>query len=352
MSVRAPKEWREDYFHTIDAGINEKSIHVWPFNASFPVDVRFLTGKSCSTVRMNRHEYFEVLILLSGVVKLRIEGRCLPLMRGDAAIMGSTLYHTLEPDAGSRFTLAALFFLPELIRIDSCPDSIGYLTPFLRQNAQFPHVIAAKTGIPGKILDLMQHIRTLMPPVTTLARLAATTYLELILLTLAQEYASYEGAARSFESRQKALARLQALFSYVESCFDEEIRVETAARICGMSKSYFINFFKNTTGQSFVSYLNHYRVQRAQQLLTSTDRSLTDIGLDVGFCDQSYFGMVFRRLVGMTPSTYRKQFHDDAALPSTVKQRISMVPTNSALSICRIAMGTEFSGHATLDAKC
>jgi AraC-like DNA-binding protein len=332
MSARIPKEWCEDYFRTIDAGINAKSIHVWPFNPSFPVDVRFLTSGLGPKVRMNRHDYFEVLILLSGTAELKIEDRSLPLTRGDAAIVGSTVYHSLEPHAGSRFAVAALFFLPELIRVDSCPDSVGYLTAFLRQDAQFPHVIAAKTGIPSKVLDLMQRIRALTPPVTCLARLAATTYLELILLTLAEKYSSYGKSARTFESRQKALARLQPLFSYVESYFDGEIRLETSARICGLSKSYFVNFFKDTTGQSFVSYLNHYRVQRAQQLLASTDRSVTDIGLDVGFCDQSYFGMVFRRLVGMTPSSYRKQFHDDTASLSTIKSQISMVPAANSAS--------------------
>lgn len=352
MSVRAPKKWCEDYFRTIDAGINEKSIHVWPFNVSFPVDVRFLTSANGPTVRMNRHEYFEVLILLSGAVNLRIEDRCLPITRGDAAIIGSTLSHTLEPNAGSRFTVAALFFLPELIRVDSCPDSVGYLTPFLQQDAEFPHVIPARTGLPGKILELIQNIRAVLPPLTTLSRLAATTYLELILLTLAQCYSSYEGSARTFESQQKALARLQPLFSYVESYFDTEIRVEAAARICGMSKSYFINFFRNTTGDSFVSYLNHYRVQRAQLLLTSTDRSLTDIGLDVGFCDQSYFGMVFRRTVGMTPSSYRKQFQEEAPFLPTVRRQISMVPTPTfAVPVCRMAKGTDFVGHSTQEAK-
>jgi AraC-like DNA-binding protein len=351
MSRRIPKEWCEDYFRTIDAGINAKFIHVWTFNPSFPVDVRFLTSGPGPTVRMKRHDYFEVLVLLSGAAELRIQDRSLPFNRGDAAIVGSTVYHSLEPQARSRFAVAALFFLPELIRVDYSPDSVGYLTPFLRQDAQFPHVIAAKTGIPGQILDLMQRIRALMPPASTLARLAATTYLELILLSLAQEYSCYEGSARTFESRQKALTRLQPLFTYVESYFEGEIRVETAARVCGMSKSYFINYFKNTTGQSFVSYLNHYRVQRAQQLLASTDRSLTDIGLEVGFCDQSYFGMIFRRLAGMTPSSYRKQFHEDAASPSSPNSLINRVPVpNTRLQVFRIPTRTKFSGHSTLGA--
>ena len=331
MPMHVPKDWCEDHFHTIDPKTNARGIHIWPFDPSLPVDVRFLTSVRSPKVRMNRHDYFEVLIVLSGTAELRIQDRTLCFHRGDAAIVGSTLYHSLGPYEGSRFTVAALFFLPDLIRGDGGPESDGYLTPFLQQDAQFPHVIAAKTGIPSKILDLMQRIRAELPAATPLARLAARTYLMLILLLLAREYSSYGGSVRTFERRQNALTRLQPLFSYVECHFDEEIRVGMAARVCGMSESHFINFFKNTTGQSFVSYLNHYRVERAQQLLASTDQSLTDIGLEVGFCDQSYFGMVFRRLAGMTPSSYRRQFTDYAAQPSAIKGQIIMVPAPNSV---------------------
>jgi len=331
MPMHVPKDWCEDHFHTIDPKTNAKGIHIWPFNPSFPIDVRFLTSGRSPKVRMNRHDYFEVLIVLSGVAELRIQDRILSFHQGDAAIVGSSLYHSLGPHEGLKFTVAALFFLPELIRGDGGRESDGYLTPFLQQDAQFPHVIAGKTGVPSKILDLMQRIRAELPAITPLARLAARTYLMLILLLLAQEYSFYGGSVRTYERRQNALTRLQPLFSYVESHFNEKIQVGRAARVCAMSESHFINFFKDTTGQSFVSYLNHYRVERAQQLLASTDRSLTDIGVEVGFCDQSYFGMVFRRFAGMTPSSYRRQFTEYAAQPSAIKGQILTVPTpNSA----------------------
>ena len=61
------------------------------------------------------------------------------------------------------------------------------------------------------------------------------------------------------------------------------------------------------TGLSFVTYINHYRIERAQALLTKTDQSIADISQQVGYCDQSYFGVIFRRTVGMTPVTYRRR---------------------------------------------
>ncbi len=68
-----------------------------------------------------------------------------------------------------------------------------------------------------------------------------------------------------------------------------------------------MRFFKRATQQSFVSYLNQYRVARAQTLLASTNLSIAQISEEVGFYDQSHFGMVFRKLVHTTPRQYRLQ---------------------------------------------
>jgi AraC-like DNA-binding protein len=74
-----------------------------------------------------------------------------------------------------------------------------------------------------------------------------------------------------------------------------------------MSESHFMSLFKRVTGLSFVTYFNHFRIERAQALLAKTEESMASISQQVGFCDQSYFGTVFRRIVGMTPATYRRR---------------------------------------------
>ena len=227
-------------------------------------------------------------------------------------MVGSTLYHRFECRSDPQFTLAVLFFEPDLIRSDGGPDNAEYLTPFLLQDSQYPHVVPAKTGIPGQVFGLMQRIRAELPANAPRARLAVKTYLKMILILLVNQYASYAGTVETFRRQQQALDRLRPLFKHLEQNFGDPIQVQEAARICGMSESHFMSFFKRATGQSFMAYLNHCRIERAQSLLVMTDKSVSDISQEMGFCDQSYFGTVFRRLVGTTPARYRSKSREGA----------------------------------------
>jgi AraC-like DNA-binding protein len=95
------------------------------------------------------------------------------------------------------------------------------------------------------------------------------------------------------------------LFEYIDVHYGEPITIQDAASIVYLSKSHFMKFFKRVTGQAFVSYLNHFRIAKAQVLLTTTDLPFSEVSQEVGFCDQSYFGLVFRKLVHVSPREYK-----------------------------------------------
>ena len=310
-AVRIPKQLCEDQLRLVEPQINAEGIHVWPFDPAFAVDVRFLTIPRGPNVRKNRHDYFELAYLCRGTATLEIQDRSIPMREGDLGVVGSTLYHRFECHSDVPLTLAVLFFQPDLIRADGGPDNAEYLTPFLLQDQQFPHVVETGTAIPSQIFDLMQRIRGEFPASTPRARLAAKTYLKMILILLVNQYASYAGTVDTFQRQQRALERLRPLFEHLEKHFGEPTQVQEAARICGMSESHFMSFFKRATGQSFMAYLNHCRIERAQALLAMTDKAVSDISQEMGFCDQSYFGTVFRKLVGMTPAAYRSKSRAD-----------------------------------------
>jgi AraC-like DNA-binding protein len=222
--------------------------------------------------------------------------------------------------------LAALFFDPDLIRCDGASDSAEYLTPFLLQDEDFPHIVPAETGIPRQVLDLMLRIRSELPAASARGRLALKTYLKMLLILLVNHYAPYAGTVETYQRQQNNIERLRPLFQYLGENCDSSIQVREAARICGMSESHFMSLFKRVTGLSFVTYFNHFRIERAQALLAKTDESMASISQQVGFCDQSYFGTVFRRTMGMTPATYRRRVRSNTLTDQ--RQPYHMPPLN------------------------
>ena len=303
-----PKRSYQNGFSLIEPHINPEGVHVWSFNASCPIDVLFLTDDVRHPMRMNRHEYFEVVYLCSGSAVCHVEDRIFPFEEGDLAVIGSTPCHSIECRTSTPSRLAALFFDPDLIRCDGGSDSVEYLSPFLFQDSEFPHVVPAKTGVPRQVLELMLGIRSELSAFSPRAYLAARTYLKMLLMLLVNQYSSYLRTVEIFQQQQRAVERLRPVFKYLGESCGSRIQVGDAARMCGMSESYFMTFFKQVTGLSFMKYLSKHRIRRARALLANTDRPIAEISLETGHCDQSYFGGVFRKLVGLTPAAYRRRY--------------------------------------------
>ena len=98
--------------------------------------------------------------------------------------------------------------------------------------------------------------------------------------------------------------------------FAEPLDVPTLAAIAHLSASQFGRVFKEVYGETPHRYLQRRRVERAMFLLRETDRSVSEICLDVGFTSLGTFGRTFHRIVGEPPTTYRSRAKDLRAVPA------------------------------------
>ena len=93
---------------------------------------------------------------------------------------------------------------------------------------------------------------------------------------------------------------------YIGTHYAGKITLEETARLVYLSPPYLSRIFKEETGSTFQEYVSAVRIEKAKQLILRGDLRLSDIALMVGYEDQSYFTKVFRRLVGCSPSQFRK----------------------------------------------
>ncbi|TYP86956.1 helix-turn-helix domain-containing protein [Blastococcus xanthinilyticus] len=89
--------------------------------------------------------------------------------------------------------------------------------------------------------------------------------------------------------------------------FAEPLDVPTLARIAHVSEAHFIRTFRAAFGETPHRYLQRRRVERAMFLLRCTERSVTEICMDVGFSSLGTFSRVFRDVVGEPPSAHRRR---------------------------------------------
>ncbi|HET9878171.1 MAG TPA: AraC family transcriptional regulator [Candidatus Limnocylindria bacterium] len=92
----------------------------------------------------------------------------------------------------------------------------------------------------------------------------------------------------------------------MDRAYAEPLDVRAVAAVAHISEAHFIRTFRAVFGETPHRYLQRRRVERSMFLLRETDRSVTDICLDVGFSSLGTFSRTFRAIVGETPSAYRR----------------------------------------------
>ena len=306
--VIGDKEQPQRDYLVLDSQVNADGVHVWPFDPGFPIDVVHHLLSGLQPFRMNRHDYLEIVYLNAGELVWQVQDQFVTENKGDLFVIGGSKYHRVTEHSSFRVSVESLFFHPDLICSSSVPiDESEYLSPFQSYDADFPHLIPASTGVPAEIRGLIDRIRKELPASSDRARLCVKTYVRMILVLLLNHYSSYRRMPAKADRRQRSLERFKPLFRFLDSCYSDPIAPADAAKTVNMSPSHFRRAFRQLTGQSFVLYLNHFRIAKAQELLSSTNKSIAEVGMEVGFCDQSYFGLIFRRHTQFTPMQYRNQ---------------------------------------------
>lgn len=92
---------------------------------------------------------------------------------------------------------------------------------------------------------------------------------------------------------------------FMEQHFHESISLSQIAEAAKVSPNHFCKMFQKHVGASPVEYLRLVRLEKAAHLLKHTRIPVSQIAVETGFDNLSYFGKVFRKLIGMTPSEYR-----------------------------------------------
>ena len=112
---------------------------------------------------------------------------------------------------------------------------------------------------------------------------------------------------------------IKEAINFIEQNYNFPISVESVAAFCGLNRNYLGKLFKESLNQTLQQFLMSYRMNKAADLLASTEMSIAEVGCRCGYQNQLHFSRAFKNIVGMSPSQWRAE-HALRTLESQTKQ--------------------------------
>lgn len=258
------------------------------------------------------HKEIELIYVRSGTCHLSITDINFTAHAGDLAICESGVIHYSDSH-----------------NMDNSLDFIIFDTSIISpifQNPHFTNPLVKKEQL--EQYGLTEHLNTLISIVSGELKERKPYYQEVVTSSLQTFWALLKryhprlNKEQVPESRRdRMLAQLQELLSYMETHYADNISLNYAAQCMNFSVSYFSKTFKNLMGINFVTYLNLVRVEHAALELRHTGKKFTDIALSCGFNNVRTFNRVFKEITGCTPSEFLLLPDPDAYKRTYYKRR-------------------------------
>ena len=119
------------------------------------------------------------------------------------------------------------------------------------------------------------------------------------------------GAPRPLGGLSSRSVRL--VYAYIDAHISEPFRCYELARVAGLSRNYFSRAFRVSIGVSSQRYVQDRRIALAQALMLADNAPLSAIAQNCGMADQAHFSRLFRRVVGQSPSAWRRSMRMSVA---------------------------------------
>ncbi|WP_240414131.1 AraC family transcriptional regulator [Paenibacillus periandrae] len=253
------------------------------------------------------HKGMEFMYIYKGKGHLMLDSRMYEFKSGQLIVFQPFQLHRIQQDNSSDYIRSYVVFEPSLF------DT--YLAPFPVLRSFFQHLW--KDQLTKQIFELNEehplvllyeelHSRCSRVPVNTLAEEYGLFFVRFLCLLrpIWTEYDSTDGASI------RSLNHAERIMDWIEAHYQEPFSIQELAKEVHLSHKHISALFKQKTGGTITDYLMAKRLNQACLLLKTSSKTISEICLESGFANLSYFCQFFKKRMRITPYQYRKQYLD------------------------------------------
>lgn len=274
--------------------------------------LHFAAGKGTSYpnyffVERHWHHYVEILLITKGSYLFEINLESHILHEGDICILNSEELHQITGQ-GAPTTHDVALFDPQILDFSYADEwEETYIAPFLSQSLISRNILhPTDAGYPAIHALVKKLIEAALQEGPGWYIQCKLLLLELFGLMAEQNLLIPAKETMSAADARK-IKRYKTIISYIEKHYGEPISLQQLADIIPCNSQYLCRFFKEIAGVSPIQHLIAYRLEKAASLLLHTTKPVTEIALDCGFDNISYFIRKFKAAKGCTPKEYRNK---------------------------------------------
>lgn len=251
-------------------------------------------------MRLHYHDEFEIIMMNRGARRCLVPNGDFLIDTGDIAFINSRTPHGFS-DTAAPISEEVFQFGNQLIPSDYILSKNKNLNIFLNNDRQ-PFFLFKRGTEEGE--EMRRYLAEAAKVYAERERgyeMYVSGYISLVLGVMYKH-----GLLGRYVYDGSAMEKILPAVEYIDSNYMYAITLSDICKKINLNEAYFCRLFKKATGGTPVSYLNFVRILSSEELLGKTDNPISDIALNVGFENISYFNRIFKRLKLCTPTEYRR----------------------------------------------
>lgn len=260
---------------------------------------------------MHKHNFIELSYVISGTALHKIGGKSYRVKKGNVIMVDYNVPHAFSFDAESEggFYTYDLLFTPDFFNLPGLENNefyslaSSYLFSSIFEDLSLPNVFQNLIKTNSK--EFHSLFKKIYDEFTTRDKCYQNVIRAYLTELIIKIFREIDKDQPTFTQSHRAL--VEKAINHMKENYRSHISLDDIVSGMFLSKNYFRQIFKKTTGISISSYIQELRITEACRLLEETLLSSTEIAEQSGFNDIKFFYSTFKKVTGMTPSEYRRK---------------------------------------------